>query len=142
MTPETFIKAQIAAFAFQEAAALGSVEPMLAVACVLRNRIKAGWYGGDWVEGLNCAGDVGALEPKAPAPLAITSQPFRKLLVAVEDIYAGTYADELTSGGLYYMNSLYDTQGSRLRGWFKDQILTQGQRHRRIAQVGMLWIFN
>lgn len=150
MTPEVFIKAKIADFAYQEASHFGSVNQMLAVACVIRNRVKAGWQGGDWIEVLAHAREVSAIEAMAPRPYAMSDPNFRQLLVAVEEIFYGTFRDTLTGGGvlkatdpggLYYMDSLYPDRGANLRPWFKSKILDDQTNHPRIAQVGMLYIF-
>ena len=142
MTGETFIKAQLAYFAQQQVGHMGGRDAMLAVLCILRNRVKAGWYGGDWIQNLNHAEERGSLEPIAPLPIDLTSPAFRRLLVDVEDVYQGQYKDELTRGGLYFLDSIFESHGRQVRPWFTDNILRQSHRHHRVAQVGMLWIFS
>ena len=148
MTPETFVKAQLARLAHNEAAHLGP-NGMAAIACIIRNRVRAGWFGGDWFQNIDHAYEKAAYRLEPSRELVVTSREFRGLLGDVEDIYNGTYQDTLTLGladagkpvpaGLYYMDPVNAEQASP---WFLENIVRQPDRHPRIAQVVTLWIFS
>lgn len=142
MSPENFVKAWVAAFCHAEAAHCGGHDAMLAVACVLRNRVKKGWFGGDWLKVVDNAAEASALTPKTYTPIDLSDPGFRRLLQEVDDIFLGMYPDSYTEGGLYYMDALYPTHGQQLKPWFQEKILQDGVNHPRKAQVGMLMIFS
>ena len=139
MTLETFIKAEVAAFAYQQAHHLGGMAPMTAIACVLRNRVKAGWFGGDWQQNLNHAGESAAHSYRPSVPVDITNPALRRLLNDVEDLFAGQFRDEMTEGGLYWLDPSRDEP---ICSFFRTNILQRPEYHRRVAQVGTLWIFS
>lgn len=149
MTPENFIKAKLADYAWAEAFDQGGVNGMLAVACVLRNRQRKGWWGGDWMAVINNAKDAAPYESTWPEP-DLSRGDFRTVLQEIDDIYLGMYRDDLTGrderdpkrkdGGLYYMN--ITAEGRTPRRWFEEKILADSKNHPRIAQVGMLYIFS
>ena len=140
MSPENFVKAQIAAYAYNEAAHCGGHDAMVAVACVLRNRVKAGWFGGDWMEVLNHAEEAAPLTSTIAPTIALSNSSFRRLLEEVDDIFLGMYTDTMTEGGLYYFDVLHAQTGRDIRPWFKQKILQDQANHPRKAQVGMLLI--
>lgn len=134
MTAETYIKAQLAALAHREAAHMGGVNNMLAVAFVMRNRQRAGWFGGDWMEIIHNAYKVAAAiyPPSAPN---LRDLSFRSFLQQVDDIYTGMAQDAMTEGALYYCE-LHRIE----RAWFHENILQHGQ-HERVANVGQVAFF-
>lgn len=143
MTAENFVKGQIAAFCHAEAAHAGGYQAMLAVACVLRNRRRKGWFGGNWLEIIQNAEESSAYDLQPRPAIKLDSGDFRRVLQEIDDIYTGTYLDELTAGGLYYLDTLFqDTSGTPLRPWFQEKILQQPLNHRRVSQVGMMYIFS
>ena len=142
MTPENFVKAQVAAFVYAEAAHLGGYDAMLAVACVLQNRVKRGWFGGEWLKVIANASDTTALEGGPLRKVETFTPEFRRLLQEIDDIFLGTFADTFTAGGLYYMDFCYTEHGQTVRPWFQEKILRDQENHHRIAQVSMLQIFS
>lgn len=119
---------------------------MLAVACIIRNRQRAGWYSGNWMQILNAASDVGPFEDlRHPPRIDLTSALFRRVLEEVDDIYSGAFDDEMTGrsdlhkdGALYYL----DTISTRpIREWFQEKIIRDSANHPRIAQVGTFILF-
>lgn len=141
-----FIRGQLAAYAHGEAAHAGGFECMLAVACIIRNRQRAGWYSGNWMQILNAASDVSAFVTPSIAPgIDLSSAMFRRVLQDVDDIYNGTFDDELTGrsqqhkdGALYYVNTV---DSRPIREWFQDKIIRDPDNHPRIAQVGPFLLF-
>jgi hypothetical protein len=150
MIAEYFIKAEIASFAYHEAAHMGGHQAMVAVACILQNRVRAGWAAGDWQTILNLAEESSATEPRPRGPLDLTPH-LRRVLQEIDEIYAGVYPDNMTTGldekkkpvrGLYFMDALCESRGATLRPWFREKILGDPYHHPRIAQVGMMYIFS
>lgn len=139
MTADQFVKAQIAAFAWNEAGHCGGIDSMLAVCYVLRNRVRAGWFGGDWMSVLNGTEQSSAFELGQPKKMDIGSEVFRRLLMQIDDIYQGVAIDNLTYEGLYYIETL--SRGRFPRDWFLRNIVSNFANHPRIAQVGMIQIF-
>lgn len=148
MTPETFIKARLAAFAYEEAADTGSANSMLAVACVMRNRVRKGWFSGDWMKVINAAKDSSPFALTERTEYDLNANAFRRALQEIDDVVTGLFEDDLTGhslqrkdGGLYYMDACYAEKGKTVRPWFEQKILKDTANHPRIAQVGMLYIF-
>lgn len=138
MTPEMFIRGQIAAYAHAEGSLAGGFQGMLAIACIVRNRQMAGWYSGNWMHILNTAHDVSAHEERHRPSIDLTCPMFRRVLQEVDDIYTGTFDDDLTSGAFYFL----ETNDTRpIRPWFQQKIIRDHANHPRIAQVGTLILF-
>jgi hypothetical protein len=151
MTPENFIKAQLAEFAWREGSQYGGSNNMLAVAFVIRNRVRASWFGGDWLQVLENAHEAGALEMcfcENGCPRCRSNQlpnlrddNFRLLLRTVDDIFSGLAVDRFTTdpqgnGALYYAELRTVN-----RAWFRENILRNLAAHSRIANVGPVEFF-
>lgn len=137
MTTDTFVKAQLAGFAYTEANHTGSLDAMRAVCFIVRNRVRAGWAGGDWNRVINHAPVHAAHEAQSEGP-SLESEIFRRLLLQIDEIYQGTAEDNLTEKGMYYC----DVTGRAVRDWFAQNIVRDPGHHPRVAQVGMIHIFS
>jgi len=139
MTFESYIKARLMDLVITEAYASGGVEPMLAVAQVLANRVKAGWQGGDWLRVIETAGDYRGTEQPHVHPETREGN-FRELLRRIDDVYHGTADDANvnndTGKSLYYAE-LHNIN----REWFQEHILSDLDSHPRLATVGQLTFF-
>lgn len=139
MTGEQLVKAQIVEFAWTEAAASGALVNILAVACVLRNRVQAGWFGGDWLAVIHHAGEAAAHEGQERVYFDITDNNLDGLLREVDDIYYGVFTEDITvaqgSRALYWC--FVDRP---IRDWFRDKVI-QHEAHPRMATAGMLNLF-
>jgi len=138
MTSDTFVKAQLAMFAFDEACHTGSLDSMRAVAFIIRNRVQAGWSGGNWNRTINFAWRHSCFEWEVSADPSLESDIFRRFLLQVDEIYDGTAEDNMTEKGLYYCDT---TRGRPVRDWFAATIVRDPANHPRVAQVGMIYIF-
>jgi len=137
MLPETYIKAALATFAQKEAAQYGGIDNMLAVCFVIRNRMDAGWFGGDWLLAMEKAGDVAAnSEAPEPQPFNLRETRYRKFLERIDAIFDGTELDVMTEGALYY-----GELNKPLRPWFVEHITEDIENHRHVATVGPVWFF-
>jgi spore germination cell wall hydrolase CwlJ-like protein len=138
MTADAFITAQLPLFAWQRGQT-NSQSGMLAAAFVIRNRVRAGWYGGAWLDviandHLVSANDDSVLDDRF---FPDTREPaFRRLLQSVDSIFDGSEEDPMTKGALYFAELNNVT-----REWFKTNIIARQEEHWRIAQVGTLTLF-
>jgi len=139
MTFESYIKARLMDLVITEAYASGGVEPMLAVAQVLANRVKAGWQGGDWLRVIETAGDYRGTEQPHVHP-ETREGTFRELLRRIDDVYHGTADDANVnndSGHSMYYAELHNIN----REWFTEHILSDLESHPRLGTVGQLTFF-
>lgn len=137
MNADNYIKGQIAAYCIQEGHGAGGADKMIAIAHVLRNRVAAGWQGGDWMAVLENAAQNRAKVPPPLAGLDLRNGSVKAFLQAVDDIYAGAEEDELTGGALYYAD-LHDITNS----WFLENIARDPINHPRTATVGLTAFFS
>ncbi len=146
MTYESFVKARLVSFVIEEAFTSGGVEPMLAVAQVIANRVHAGWQGGDWLKVIDSAPDYrGTEQPRNYTPLDPRDGNIRELMRRIDEVYHGTADDsnvniEDTNNGkivsLYYAE-LHNVN----REWFTEHISHDHLNHPRLATVGQLTFF-
>lgn len=138
MTNEQFIKAQYALLAWREGHRYGGLDNMLAVAYVVRNRVKAGWHGGDWLEVMSNHQNFAAEEnPQfAQALPDVRETNCRFLLQRIDDIFNGMAVDKMTDEALYYAEL-----HSITRPWFTINILKKREEHPLVAQVGPVAFF-
>lgn len=140
MIPDNFVKARLAAYAYKEMQACG-YKSMLAVAFILRNRVRAGW-GNDWNTCLNNAPRFSAFEPRSETIVDLTGSDLQKLLSDIDEVYSGSRGDNLTEGGLYYYDTLrQDGKDGAQHKWFVEKIVQDAKSHPRVAQVGMVHIY-
>ena len=141
MTYENYIKARMVDFVIGEAYVSGGLEPMLAVAQVLKNRVDAGWMGGDWVRVIERAPEYrGTVQPDVRTHLNPREGTFRELLRRIDDIYHGTAGDDVLrndSGIPLFYAELHNIN----REWFREQILSDRESHPRLASAGQLTFF-
>lgn len=133
MNADSFIKARLADYVLDECWKQGDVEEMSAIALVVRNRVEAGWHGGDWLAVLEDAPARRYRDfPRARA-LDLREWSVKQFFGRVDDIYSGDFADEHTAGALYYgqMHAITNP-------WFLDNIARNSTNHPRIAQIGLL----
>jgi hypothetical protein len=124
---------------------------MLAVACVIRGRARAGWQNGDWLAILLDHQRTAAEETSAYHVLNggfpilefphLREPDFERLLRQIDGIFEGMIPDtpELPDGTpppLYYCSLT-----SALRPWFLENICRKPDQHPRVGQVGQLVLF-
>jgi hypothetical protein len=136
LNADTFIKGKLADFCLREGIVSGGSDKMLAVAHVLRNRVDAGWYGGDWLLVLQAA----ELSRYTPFPETCRVMTLREahakvFLPQVDDVYHGSAEDE-TNGALYYAD-LHDVTSE----YFKETIAQDRKNHPLVATIGLTSFF-
>jgi hypothetical protein len=150
MVGADFIMAQLALKAWQDGHQDG-LNGMMAVAFTIRNRVRAGWFGGDWIQVLSHHNDWSATD-FVPSELPDPRQPaFKALLQEVNGIFYGIREDDITvynledsvlavkpSPALYYAR----LSDPNIKEWFLTNISRNHEQHKLIAQVGTLYFFN
>jgi hypothetical protein len=143
MTYENYIKGKLVDFVVAEAYSCGGVEPMLAVAQVLANRVTAGWQGGDWLRVIHTAADYrGTIQLESAVDPRDGN--FRELLRRIDEVYHGIADDSAvnheTQNGK--QKSLYYAELHNInREWFTEHITDDHSNHPRLATVGQLTFF-
>ena len=126
---------------------------MMAVAFALRNRVRAGWYGGNWLEVIeNMDKSSSKLEPygnKLPDPRIFS---FMQFLQIIDNIFSGALEDTITIKqdgewrtvlGKPAPVVLYWARLDKITNpWFLDNITRNPERHARVAQIGQLFFFS
>jgi hypothetical protein len=132
LTPEVFIKAQLAARAHRDGSQHGGTDNMLAVAFVMRTRFRDGW--GDWMKILGDADRVaGTLYP--PTIPNVRDIAFRVILNGIDDVFTGLAIDKMTEGALFYCEL------NNCQPWFVEKIVRDPETHPRVATIGPVSFF-
>jgi hypothetical protein len=141
VTLDQLTRASLVLFAYQEGMQSGSLNVMKAILYTLRNRVRQGWHDGNWIEVMDCAGEVSGNEAAAKVPIDVYSRTFQMLMQSVDEIYFSNAINSddvatLTGDALYYVFA-----NQPIRPWFVDNIIGDAKNHPRIAQTGMLMLF-
>ena len=136
MTLETYIRAQLARIAIEEAARHGGTNHMSAVMMVLRNRVFAGW--GTWLDVVERAQLKRANEnvPAQDASMILRSGTGRIVLSRVDEIYSRTDIEDLTAGALFWVDMQLP-----ITAWFKKEVIDRPDDHPRVAQNFPVWYY-
>lgn len=140
MTYENYIKGQLVRFAVDEAYHEGSFIAVLAIAQVLKNRVDAGWHGGDWKKVIETAPEYVGTVYENRAAVDPRDSLFRQILLGVDDVYYGT-ADDGNVNNDEYKSLYYAVLHNVNRQWFRDHITSDLDSHPRIAKVGQFDFF-
>lgn len=141
MNIATFERAQLARFAYLKARHTGSLDCMRAICYVIRNRVKAGWGNGTWLDLIENDWKVegNKFGAESEVELDANDRLLQLLVRDVDDIYMGMSQDDtrkVVDNALYFM--FIDRPATT---WFRDKIVRDSQNHQRIAQVGTIALF-
>jgi hypothetical protein len=155
-----FERAQVAAFAYKEAAFTGSLDCLRAVCFVLRNRVKAGWGDGTWMSVINSAPNVAAHRPELvwdgsegkaqqkPEPHLTGDDRLLQMIIRdVDDIYLGQdrmddSVREIAATIDHRQPALYYAFVNRpQRAWFTENITRNSQDHAHVGNIGPMMLF-
>lgn len=155
MLGSDFIKAHLARIAWADGGQEG-LSGALACAFVIRARVRAGWYNGDWLQVLSHHQDYAAVDRPLPNELPDPRHyAFSLLLQEVDGIFAGSREDDVTQPAnktwlikaqdqadrpiaLYYAN----LSDSAIKESFLETITRNHDNHKLVAQVGLLHFFS
>ena len=130
MTSEDVEKVEAALFAWREEGST-SANAMLGVLFVLRNRVKAGWCHGSWLE------NIADAEAHHPGQRTINTYPdvrdpsFLQVLQLVDEVYDDRRVDNLTGGAFYWAKPLSVDPKS----WFAQEIMNDPGKHPRTGSI-------
>lgn len=131
MTGGQFVQGHIALVAWREAHTSG-INGMIAVSLVIRNRVNAGWHGGDWMKNIYAPGAFSSMNGSITDVPDIRDPEVVKFLEVVDRIYDGTMPDKLTGGAMYFCDPTIVNPD----GWFYKNIIQNEGQHPRTASVG------
>jgi hypothetical protein len=149
MTGDTFVKAQLALLCWRNAPAGRPILLMRALGFVVRNRVRAGWMGGSWLQVIANDPVWSAYTQRPGNPASgngshalleefpdLRDDIFQKLLWEVDRIYDGSLPDPMTEGALWW------AELERIdRPWFAEHIAQRPEEHPRIAQVANITLW-
>ena len=145
MTPDSFVKAQLALLCWKNAPGGKPFSMLQCLAFIERNRVRAGWMGGDWLAVIGNDPAYSAYSGNGHAysagtgPVALAEFPdlrneiFQKFLWEVDRIYDNSREDPMTEGALWWGET-----NKINRPWFLENI---SRKHERVAQVGAVTLW-
>lgn len=112
---------------------------MKAICYVLRNRLRAGWGDGTWLDLINHAASVSGNVESAGAIVDPADRLLQMMVRDIDDIYLGSSGDDTKS---VVQDALYfQFIDKPPLAWFVDSIVKDPERHPRIGQVGPIALF-
>ena len=142
-TPDQYVKSELARLAWQEGHH-ASQNAMTAIAVVQANRIKAGVAGEDWLRIFDLqrrawTGIRPSLRWLVYGNVPDVRDPaFQMILSTADAVYEGS-DDPLTDGSLFYAQ--IGTADYDIGGWFQHAIVSQPEKHPRLATIGGFTFF-
>jgi hypothetical protein len=134
VTPEGYIKAELARQAHRHGQHVGGTAAMLAMAHMFRNRVRAGM--GSWMAVLSNSEAASGTIILGHPYFDITKRENQILLARVDGIYSGSEEDTYTEGSLYYAEMHLP-----VRPQFQQMVIEQPKEHPRVATVGPVSFF-
>jgi hypothetical protein len=152
-------RAYLALFAARAAGQGASLEQMKAIAYCIRNRVKAGWWDGQWLTVMEHAGETEANKPEEPWFLDPNNRALQRLIADIDEIYyGGRPAGGARVEQAPMMAQRYAAEGGDLEEaigksvywawlnrpftvWFLKNVLEQAHNHPNRAQMGMMAFF-
>jgi hypothetical protein len=156
MLGENFIKSLLALRAWQDGGQDG-LSGCLAVCFVIRDRVRQGWYSGDWLQLLANHRQYSWTDAPYSDELPSTrNYAFDLLLKEIDGIFSGTRENDITQprdalSSVFSFNNapakpvaLYygRLNDPNIREWFCESITRNTDNHRLIATVGSLSFFS
>lgn len=159
MTTSDHMRGHLVTFAYREAGQGASLEAMLAICYIIRNRVKMQWEDGNWISVIENADQHAANEPWEPqVRLDPQSREYQRLLREVDDIFYGGSTDggygmapmDSSEGGISLFQSMCERKHERLywmhtgrsvREWFKENIVRDPKNHPQRGVLGTMMFF-
>jgi len=141
MTTDMVQRARVVMFAYNEARHTGSLDCMKAVVYVLKNRIRAGWGSGTWLNAIQGHEAVAGTDPQPDQMFDVQDRLLQMFARDIDDIYlSSSFGDDNTKlvvgEALYYQFIDKPT-----RGWFLENIVREPKLHPRTGQIGTMALF-
>lgn len=130
-----FEKMEAALCAFREMRG-DDYEGMVAVLCVLRNRMQEGWFGGSLHRNVTAHNQFSSMtihgDPETivyPTAADLVAGDFAEILKDIDAVFDGTLADT-THGALYYA-----VESESSSAWYRDNV-SNNPAHPVVHQIG------
>lgn len=142
-------RAMLALYAVREAGPRGSLEEMRAVACCIRERVRAGWHDGSWMSVLEHAHLESGNTVEEPMRVDPNSRTLQRMLSEVDDIYyAQARHHTEQDDGLTVEASIAEHKlkywcflNRPMRAWFVDNIVRDPKNHPNRGQMGNMMFY-
>ena len=149
MTLNDIQRAYLAMFAAREAGEGGALEQMKAICYCIRNRVRQGWHGGDWMQVLEHA-DEARGNPWRPYRIDAGNRNFQRLIMDIDEIYFSRrdYDREPSNAK---MPDLEEAIGKAcywlflnapVLPWFEQSILKDPKNHPQKSNMGLMLFFD
>jgi Cell Wall Hydrolase len=142
VTFDDFNKCMLALVAWREERSNG-INGMLGVMFVIRNRVKKGWFGGDYLSNIAGHNQFSSMSVSGDSQTVhypvIHDPTFTQLLQLTDEVYDDTRTDTITNGALYYADMA--STGYNHGGWFDRNIAQNAIDHPRVAVIGTTTYF-
>lgn len=150
MTLNEHQRGHLVTFAVREAGDRGSLEQMRAIALCIRNRVRAGWHDGSWMEVIEAADSCSAHEA-GQIRIDPNNRNYQRLLNDIDNIFFAQQRHELdgTGGGSPTMEQAIVEHEVKywcflnrpMRDWFKEKIVQDPASHPNRVQMGLMMFF-
>jgi len=140
MTLDQLQRAHVLIYAHGQAAHTGSLPAMKAVCYIIRNRVRAGWHDGSWIDAIEHADEVAGNAPGPRPRIDVYNRTFQMLMQWIDEMYYSSSSEEMETTvdkALYFQ-----FMDRPLRPWFTDNILRQPKAHPRKVQIGSMVVYD
>ncbi len=137
MTLNELQRAALVLFAAREAGSTASLDQMLAICYVVRNRVRAGWAE-SWLEVIEAGQDSSAHAPRSER-IDINNRQLQLLIRDVDGVYFGEqqgHVYEAVDKQLFW--AFVDRPIQR---WFEESIIRDPKNHKQRAQFGLMMLY-
>lgn len=143
MTLNDLQKAALILFAAREAGDTGSLQAMRGICYAIRNRVRTGWYDGNWLDVIENADESAGNLPwrdADPVRLTVNDRGLQMLARDIDGIFYSGGDDEVAAA---IDNALYWQRIDKpIRQWFVDNIVRRPEDHGRRAQISSIVFFD
>lgn len=150
MTLNDIQRAHLAMMAVREAGEGGALEQMKAICYCIRNRVRQGWHGGDWIQVLEHLDDARGNVVTGPRMVIDAgNRNFQRLIMEIDEIYFSRRDYEREPSNAR-MPDLEEAIGKAcywlfinqpVVSWFEDHILKDPKNHPQKANMGLMLFF-
>jgi hypothetical protein len=149
----------LALYAARAAGRGGSLEQMKAIAYCVRNRVKSGWFDGQWLTIIEHAEEADGNVSAARILLDPNNRVLQRLVSDIDDIYYGARVEgSREQQGKIAIAQRFSPQGGDLedavgkscywcmvnepiRPWFKQHIIDRPEEHPNRSNMGLMAFF-
>lgn len=147
MTLNDVQKAALVLFVAKEVQDSNSLSLMRGIALAVRNRVRAGMQGGNWLDVIENSGDYSGNDPYRdvdPHRLSVNDRALQMFARDIDSIFYGESRDELVE--IFEGREMDGKRGDPilywqfinrpLRQWFVENIVRDNKNHARRTQIG------